>query len=395
MRMVDVFLVFLRLGLTSFGGPTAHLGYFRAAFVQKRSWLSDAEYADLVALCQFLPGPASSQVGFAIGRRRAGLAGGVAAFIGFTAPSFLMMAGLALGLAAIDPATAAPLIAGLKIAAAAVVLHAVLGMAQSLCPDWTRRAFALAIGIALLFLHHPLAHLAAVAVGLAFGPLLVRAMPPGAQPASIRGGHGTALVCVILFAAGLFGLPWLAAHDPSGAVAVASACYRAGALVFGGGHVVLPLLERAMTEPGWMTQAQVLTGYAAAQARPGPLFAIAAYLGAAASAGPGGMAGALLATLALFAPGFLVFLAAEPYWARLRSNALAQRAVAGANAAVVGLLGAALIDPIGRAALPNAPSAVVALALFALLRFAKAPPLLVVALGAAAGYAMSLAPALS
>lgn len=392
MPAIQVFLVFLRLGLTSFGGPVAHLAYFREEFVAKRRWISDADYAELVALCQFLPGPASSQVGFAIGRRQAGLAGAIAAFIGFTLPSFLIMAVLAISLERLDPDLIGPFIRGLKIAAVAIVLHAVMGMAKSLCPDWPRRVFAVAIGAALLFAAHPLAQIAAVAIGLAAGPLLVRDGPLPPKPDRSKGGKAFALVCGALFAAGLVAGPLLADRDPSGAVALASSFFRSGALVFGGGHVVLPLLETEMTSQGWMSLSDVLTGYAAAQALPGPLFALSAYLGALADTGPGAMAGAALATLAIFAPGFLILLAAEPFWAAIRAAPLAQRAVAGANAAVVGLLGAALIDPIASSALTLASEAAIALGLYLLLRYAKAAPLLVVALGAAAGFALTAFP---
>lgn len=392
MSVLRVFFVFLRLGLTSFGGPVAHLGYFREEFVAKRRWISDADYAELVALCQFLPGPASSQVGFAIGRRQAGLAGAIAAFLGFTLPSFLIMGALAIGLERLDPAGIGPFVQGLKIAAVAIVLHAVVGMATSLCPDWPRRAFALAIGAALLFISHPLAQISAVAIGLAAGPLLVRDAPLPPKPAEAKGGRRFAGLCGVLFAAGLAAGPTLARLDPSGTTALAEVFFRAGALVFGGGHVVLPLLESEMTGQGWMSVSDVLTGYAAAQALPGPLFALSAYLGAIADAGPGGMPGAALATLAMFAPGFLILMAAEPFWAGIRATPLAQRAVAGANAAVVGLLGAALINPIGSAALTRWVEAGLALGLYGLLRFAKAPPLVVVGLGAAAGFALPFVP---
>ena len=388
MLALQVFLVFLRLGLTSFGGPVAHLGYFREEFVAKRRWISDADYAELVALCQFLPGPASSQVGFAIGRRKAGLAGAIAAFLGFTLPSFLLMAALAISLQRLDPDLIGPFIRGLKIAAVAIVLHAVMGMAKSLCPDWPRRLFALAIAAALLFAAHPLAQIAAVAIGLAAGPLLVRDGPLPPRPEKATGGKAFALVCGLLFAAGLAAGPLLADRDATGTLALASSLFRAGALVFGGGHVVLPLLETEMTSPGWMSLSDVLTGYAAAQALPGPLFALSAYLGALADTGPGGVAGAAVATLAIFAPGFLILIAAEPFWAGIRATPLAQRAVAGANAAVVGLLGAALIDPIASSAISRVSEAAIAIVLYLLLRYAKAAPLIVVALGAGAGFAL-------
>ncbi len=388
-NVLDVFFTFLRLGLTSFGGPVAHLGYFREALVIRRKWLDDAAYAEIVALCQFLPGPASSQVGFAIGRLRAGLPGAVAAFLGFTAPSFLMMAVLAVSLERIDPMAAAPFIRGLQIAAVAIVLHALSGMARSLCPDWPRRIFAALIGLALIVAAQPLAQIAAIAIGLAVGPLLTRDAPLPPRSSQPAHGRAFAIACGVAFVAGLAALPVIAARDPSGALAIADAFYRAGALVFGGGHVVLPLLETEMTGAGWMTQSDVLAGYAAAQALPGPLFALAAFLGAGADAGPGGMAGAALATVAIFTPGFLILLAAQPFWAVVRAMPVAQRSIAGANAAVVGVLGAAFVDPIARTGAATLVEMAIALALFALLRFAKASPVLVVAIGAGAGWALT------
>lgn len=390
MRVLEVFVVFLRLGLTSFGGPIAHLAYFRDEFVARRGWISDAEYADLVALCQFLPGPASSQVGFAIGRRRAGLAGALAAFLGFTLPSFALMTAAALGVTRLDAMTLAPWIMGLKLAAVAVVLHAVLSMAQSLCPDWRRRGFAALVAAALLIAAHPLAQIGVIAIGLGLGPWLAPAPAASAAPPP-PASRGGALLWGAAFVALLVALPIAAAVAPNGSWALVDAMARAGALVFGGGHVVLPLLETAMTAPGWMTSSQVLTGYALAQAIPGPLFTLSAYLGALAGAGPGGVAGAALATVAIFTPGFLILLAAEPVWARLKTAPRAQQAVAGANAAVVGVLAAALIDPIAVGAMTRLVDAAVVIALFALLRFAKAPAWLVVGLGALAGYALASA----
>jgi chromate transporter len=383
MRAVSVFWIFLRLGLTSFGGPIAHLGYFRSEFVDKRKWLDDAAYADLVALCQFLPGPASSQVGFALGKMHAGLAGAFAAFLGFTLPSFALMTAAAFGLSALDPAQAEPRLHGLKLAAVAVVAQAVLGMAKNLCPDAPRQALAAAAAAALLLMPHPLLPVAIVALGLLIGPALVKTVTASTAPAH-TGGKALALICLAAFLALLIGLPWIAQHNT--VAALADANFRAGALVFGGGHVVLPMLESATVDQGWLSQGDFLAGYAAAQAVPGPLFTFAAFVGATANVGPGGAAGAALATAAIFAPGFLLLLAALPFWAQLKSWPPALRAVAGANAAVVGVLGAALVSPITLDVVDTPADAAVAIGAFALLTALKWPPIIVVALSAAAGF---------
>jgi chromate transporter len=385
MQALTVFWIFLRLGLTSFGGPIAHLGYFRAEFVEKRRWLDDAAYGDLVALCQFLPGPASSQVGFALGKMHAGLPGAFAAFLGFTLPSFALMAGAAYGLSLLDPAQTGPWLQGLKLAAVAVVTQAVLGMAKNLCPDAPRQALAAAAAALLLLAPHPLLPVAIVAVGLLIGPFLVKSAPPAAAGADTR-GKPLAILCGIAFLALLFGLPWLAPHNE--AAALADASYRAGALVFGGGHVVLPMLQSATVDSGWLSQSDFLAGYAAAQAVPGPLFTFAAFVGGAANIGPGGVAGAAIATAAIFAPGFLILLAALPFWAQLKSWAPAMRAVAGANAAVVGVLGAALASPITLGVVTTPGDAAVAIMAFALLTALKWPPVVVVALSTVAGFGL-------
>jgi chromate transporter len=385
MRAVSVFWIFLRLGLTAFGGPIAHLGYFRAEFVEKRKWLDDAAYGDLVALCQFLPGPASSQVGFALGKQHAGMAGAIAAFLGFTLPSFALMAGAAYGLNLLDPAQAAPWLQGLKLAAVAVVAQAVLGMAKNLCPDAPRQALAAAAAALLLLAPHPLLPVAIVAAGLLIGPLLVKTAPAAAAAGDTR-GKPLAIICLAAFLALLLGLPWLAQHNEVAALADAS--FRAGALVFGGGHVVLPMLQSATVDAGWLSQSDFLAGYAAAQAVPGPLFTFAAFVGGAANIGPGGVGGAAIATAAIFAPGFLILLAALPFWAQLKSWAPAMRAVAGANAAVVGILGAALASPITLGVVKTPGDAAVVVAAFALLTALKWPPVVVVALSTAAGFAL-------
>ncbi|MBB4266543.1 chromate efflux transporter [Roseospira visakhapatnamensis] len=393
----SVFWVFLRLGLTSFGGPIAHLGYFRAELVERRKWLGDAAYADLVALCQFLPGPASSQVGLGLGLHRAGLPGALAAWIGFTLPSALLLAAAALGLAALDPAADAGWLRGLKIVAAAVVAQAVWGMARTLAPDRPRAT--LALGSAGLVLLAPLSGLppvlgqiAAIALGAVVGWAVVRDAPvqaPGAL--TVRLGPRAALVCLGLLVVLLAGLPILATMTGATAVHLADGLSRAGALVFGGGHVVLPLLQAEVVPTGLVDRETFLAGYGLAQAVPGPLFTISAWLGA--SAGDGvaaGLALALLGTMAIFLPGALLLFAALPFWARLSANPAARAALAGVNAAVVGLLLAAFYDPVLTGAVTGPADVALGLAAFLALHIWKAPPWLVVLAAAGVGWAVGL-----
>lgn len=393
----EVGTVFLRLGLTSFGGPVAHLGYFRTELVERRRWLSEAAYAELVALCQFLPGPASSQVGLALGLRRAGYAGALAAWAGFTLPSAILLIALALGMAQwnMDHPLAQGALHGLKAVAVAVVAQAVWGMARTLCPDWPRRLLALACATAALLWPTPWTQvgLIALAGGIgAAGWLGLAAVPAaagesGPSPVSARAGAAW----LVLFFALLLGLPLLAAGAAAGGVAaLVDAFYRAGALVFGGGHVVLPLLQAEVVPPGWVAEDVFLAGYGAAQAVPGPLFTFAAFLGAAHTGAPTGWAGGLIALLAIFAPAFLLIAGALPFWERLRGNPLARRALVAINAAVVGVLLAALIDPVGTHGL-RAPLdwLLAALALLALMRLKLAPWIVVLAC-ALAGAAMAL-----
>ncbi|MHA7602330.1 chromate efflux transporter [Alicycliphilus sp. T452] len=385
-----VFCVFLRLGLTSFGGPVAHLGYFHAEFVARRRWLGERAYADLVALCQFLPGPASSQVGMALGLRRAGMAGALAAWLGFTLPSALAMGLLGLGLASGHAALPAGALHGLKLAAVAVVAQAVWGMARSLCRGPARLALmALACGAAL-WRPGVQGQLAAMLVAAVAGVWLWgRDVPPVPVAGENDGGDvprrtGAALLALC---AGLFVLLPLAAHAwPQAWVVLADAFYRAGALVFGGGHVVLPLLQAETVGRGWVSADDFLAGYGAAQAVPGPLFTFAAFLGAAAGHGMGGWPGALVATAAIFAPAFLLVAGALPFWARLRHGARARAALSGVNAAVVGLLLAALYDPVCTSAIHGlADAALAACAAVALMAW-RAPAWLVVPLCGAAGW---------
>jgi chromate transporter len=386
-----VFGVFLRLGLTSFGGPVAHLGYFRQEFVVRRRWLDERAYADLVALCQFLPGPASSQVGFAIGLLRAGRSGALAAWAGFTLPSALALIALALGLAQAGSALPAGLLQGLKIAAVAVVAQAAWGMGRALCQGATRLTLMAAAAAAVLLLPGTATQLGVIAAAGVFGAWWLHAGAAGAAAAGAAAGAGVedllapplsrreGLLWLGLFALLLAVLPLAAAALAHPALAQADAFYRAGALVFGGGHVVLPLLQAEVVPTGWVREDLFLAGYGAAQAVPGPLFTFAAFLGASAgSTGLGGWAGGLLCLGAVFLPGLLLVAGALPFWAALRRRARAQAALAGVNAAVVGLLLAALYDPVWTAAIHGPRDAALALAALVALHAWKLPPWAVV-----------------
>ncbi len=385
----EVLRVFLRLGLTSFGGPLAHLGYFRQEFVLRRAWLSEEAFSDLVGLCQFLPGPASSQVGFSIGLMRAGYAGALAAWAGFTLPSALLLVLFGFWADKMTGPAGLGLLHGLKLVAVAIVAQAVWGMARSLCPDKPRAAIAVAAALLILFSAAPIAQIAVIALGALAGLWLCRAVPAAgfshvAFPVSRRVG-GLALVVFFLL---LFGLPVLRAATGNSAIALFNAFYRSGALVFGGGHVVLPLLRGAFVAPGWVSDTSFLAGYGAAQAVPGPLFTFAAYLGAVARPAPHGLAGAALGLAGIFLPGLLILVGALPFWHGLRTRPVAQAAMRGVNAAVVGLLAAALYNPVWTSAVKTPGDFGVALLGFVLLTVWRAPPLLVVALGALAGVMM-------
>ncbi|MFQ3670175.1 MAG: chromate efflux transporter [Verrucomicrobiia bacterium] len=372
----EVFCAFLRLGLTSFGGPIAHLGFFQRDLVDKRKWVSDAVYADLVALCQFLPGPASSQVGFALGYLRAGWLGGVAACVAFTAPSALLMIAFALGLAHFGPG--AGWVQGLKLAAVAVVAQAVAGMASKLCPDRSRAT--LALGAAALILLHGMVwtQVAVILFGLAVGgfgfPSWASAESGASGGMRSVGGRRLAYGCLAVFGLLLVGLPLAAAVWPDRWLATLDGFYRAGSLVFGGGHVVLPLLETETVGRGWLDRSEFLAGYGAAQAVPGPLFTMAAFVGTVIGRdGPGVWMG-LWCLMAILLPGFLLVLGVLPFWARLRSMPGARAALAGANAAVVGILLAALYTPVFVTAVQDSMGMVVVLAAFGALHFWKVPP---------------------
>lgn len=373
----EVFTAFLMLGLTSFGGPVAHLGYFRTEFVERRRWLSEKAYADLVTLCQFLPGPASSQVGFALGLMRAGPLGAAAAWVAFTMPSAITLVLFALGAAWLAGPVGAGIVGGLKVVAVAIVAHAVWGMARTLCPDRTRAGIALAAVFIVFLISGPLGQVSAIVAGALLGWWLCR----GPDQAAVTDLHmpvsrGAALTCAALFGALLIGLPLLAWLGESHAVALVDAFYRAGALVFGGGHVVLPLLQAEVVTPGWVSADEFLAGYGAAQAVPGPLFTFAAYLGFVSS----GLYGAALALLAIFLPGILLLVAVLPFWSRFRQWLSVQSLMRGANAAVVGILGAALYQPVWTSAILGPFQFALALAGFLLLTVWKRSPLLVVLL---------------
>lgn len=348
----EVLGAFTRLGLTSFGGPIAHLGYFRDELVTRRRWITDEGYGELVALAQFLPGPASSQLGFALGMHRAGLLGGLAAFVAFTLPSAVLLVLAAIVAPQLDGSLAEGLIGGLKVVAVAVVLHAVIGMARSLTPDLRRAAIALGAGLLVLLVGTGWATLLAIAAGAGLGLLLCRAGGvPVAASVSIPISRRAGVVCLAIVAGLLIVLPVLAAVVPSTALTVADGFFRAGALVFGGGHVVLPLLEAAVVEPGLVTAEQFLAGYGAAQAVPGPLFTVAAFLGASIAPGAEGLLLAGVALVAIFLPGLLLMVGVLPFWGALQGRPMVAALVRGANAAVVGVLAAALITPVATSAL--------------------------------------------
>ena len=388
----EVFLAFLRLGVTSFGGPIAHLGYFRDDLVTRRRWMDDRAYADLVALCQFLPGPASSQVGFAMGLQRAGFWGAIVAFLGFTLPSAVLLVAFAAGASLFGGPVGGGILDGLKIVAVAIVAQAVWGMARSLTPDAPRAGIAVVAAALALFAPGAVGQLGALAIGVVAGFVLLReaAEQPGETLPSFGVPRAVAIGSLVVAAAALIGLPLLAATTGSGLVALADAFFRSGALVFGGGHVVLPLLQAEVVQTGWVSPDVFLAGYGAAQAVPGPLFTFAAYLGAVSSVGPGGVAGAAVALAAIFLPGFLVLVGVLPFWDALRGRPRVRAAMRGANAAVVGILGAALYTPVFTTAVTGPGPFVLALIGFVLLTAFRAPAWVVVIVGAIGGVIAAL-----
>jgi chromate transporter len=382
-----VFRVFLRLGLTSFGGPVAHIGYFREEFVIRRRWLGERSFADLVALCQFLPGPASSQFGMALGLVRAGYAGALAAWAGFTLPSAVALILFAIGIARFGDAVPAGVLHGLKVVAVAVVAQAVWGMARNLSTGAVKLAITLAAAAVVSFVVSPWTQVGViVAAGIA-GVLLLE--PPALalhEPLSTGVSRRAGAAWLALFLVLLAGLPLAARLAPDPAIAMVDAFYRAGALVFGGGHVVLPLLQAEVVPRGWVDEQTFLAGYGAAQAVPGPLFTFAGFLGASMHGAPSGWIGGAIALVAIFAPAFLLVAGALPFWEALRHGARMQAALAGVNAAVVGLLLAALVHPVATSAIRDPGDvALAAVALVALMRW-KLPPWLVVAACGAAGW---------
>ena len=390
----EVFGAFLKLGLTSFGGPVAHLGYFRDELVIRRKWIDEAGYADLVALCQFLPGPASSQVGFALGLLRGGPLGALAAWCAFTLPSAIILILFASASAVLRGPLAEGLLHGLKLVAVAVVAQAVWGMAQALTPDRRRAGIALAALLIVVFAGGSLGQIAAIATGGLAGLALCRG--EGAPlVGSLRFGvsRTAGVLALAAFAALLLGLPIVAEATRAQMVVLADAFYRSGALVFGGGHVVLPLLRAEVVPPGWISTDGFLAGYGAAQAVPGPLFTFAAYLGAAMNPAHGGLAGAAICLAAVFLPGLLLLVGVLPFWDGLRARPMAQSAMRGANAAVVGILAAALYDPVWTGAVYTPVDFAASLTGFCLLTVWKAPPWIVVLLLALTGLLMGAAQA--
>lgn len=387
----SVFLIFLRLGLTSFGGPVAHLGYFREEFVSRRQWLSDRSYADLVALCQFLPGPASSQVGIALGFSRAGYSGALAAWAGFTLPSAVALILFAIGISSAGSNLSVGALQGLKIVAVAVVAQAVWGMARSLCTDAKRITIMMLATCAVLLLPSVWSQVGVIIVaGLAGVVLFKPAQLAPHDPLLIQISRRTGAFWLTLFFIILIALPLASDALPNQTLAIVDAFYRAGSLVFGGGHVVLPLLQTEVVPTGWVDEQVFLAGYGATQAMPGPLFTFAAFLGASMSSAPSGWLGGMIALVAIFIPSFLLVVGALPFWEQLRQNLRTQAALGGINASVVGLLLAALYQPVWTSAILSPQDFGLALIALVALMFWKLPPWLVVVVGGVAGWLLHL-----
>jgi chromate transporter len=390
---LEVLLAFAKLGVSSFGGPIAHIGYFREEFVVRRRWIDEPAFADLVALCQFLPGPASSQVGFSIGLMRGGYLGGLAAWTAFTLPSAILLLLFAYGAKFLQGPIGAGLLHGLKLVAVAIVAQAVWGMARTLCPDRERASIAVVVAVIILFSSSSVAQIGAIALGGAAGLWLCRGAPPAATDEghmSIPVSRSVGLLALVAFFLLLGALPLLNGAIHAQSLALFDAFYRSGALVFGGGHVVLPLLRDATVAPGWVSDDTFLAGYGAAQAVPGPLFTFSAYLGAVMTSPPNGVAGAAISLIAIFLPGILVLMGTLPFWETFRRRANAQAVMRGVNAAVVGLLGAALYNPVWTSAVKTPADFALALVGFVLLAVWQAPPLVVVAISAVGGIGLAL-----
>lgn len=386
----EVLRVFLRLGLTSFGGPIAHLGYFRTEFVERRKWLDEKTYADLIALSQFLPGPASTKVGIAVGFFRAGYAGALTAWAGFTLPSALALVLFAYGVGRFGDALGSGWLHGLKVVAVAVVAQAVLGMMRSLAPDRDRATVAVAAAVIVLAFPTAWGQIGAIILGFAAGVTMLPVNVPADHVSlPLKVGRTAGAVLLTVFFAILLGLPLLIAVVPNHSLQLFEAFYRAGSLVFGGGHVVLPLLQASVVPPGWVSNDAFLAGYGAAQAVPGPLFTFAAYLGAVMGPQPNGWLGATLCLVAMFLPSFFLTIGALPFWDELRRRPAAQSALRGVNAAVVGLLLAALYNPVWTSGISSGADFALAVAGFLLLFMWKVPPWLVVVLSAIGGAAIA------
>jgi chromate transporter len=383
---VSVLLAFLKLGVSSFGGPVAHIGYFRQEFVARRRWLDEASYADLVALCQFLPGPASSQVGITLGLLRGGLIGALCAWLGFTGPSALAMILFGYGVGAFGDLGHAAWLHGLKIVAVAVVAQAVWGMARTLAPDRSRATLAVAATVIMLALPSTIGQIGVIVLGALVGRFLLPAEAVRAQSAvAVPISRPMAIGALVIFFALLVGLPLVASATSSQTIKLIDSFFRTGSLVFGGGHVVLPLLQQEVVPPGWVSNDAFLAGYGAAQAVPGPLFTFAAYLGAVMRPQPNGWLGGVICLVSIFAPSFLLLIGTLPFWSELRRRAGVQAALKGVNAAVVGLLLAALYQPVWTSAIDRPADFAVAATAFLLLAMWRTPPWLVVVLAAVAG----------
>ncbi|WP_309087785.1 chromate efflux transporter [Phenylobacterium sp.] len=376
---LDVFLAFLKQGLTAFGGPVAHLAYFRREFVERRGWISEAAYADLLALCHFLPGPASSQVGMAIGLRQAGLAGALAAFAGFTLPAATAMIAFAALAPDLELRFGSGWIHGLKIAAAAVVLQALVQMARTLARGPVRAGMAIGAAAGLVVAQGPVAQVGAIVAGALFGLALLRDAPAADEPDALPPvDTGSAIIALTIFGGLLLALPLLATLLQNPGLGLSAVFYRTGALVFGGGHVVLPLLEREVVDRGWLDADTFLAGYGVVQALPGPLFSFAGFVGAAQTFGPRGVVGGLIALFAIFLPSLLLIVGVLPFWDRLKREAWARGALAGVGAVVVGLLAAALWDPVLGTTIGRPSDWALLAAAFVFLTVARLPPWLVV-----------------
>ena len=390
--LLTIFAVALRLGLTSFGGPIAHIGFFRQEYVENRKWLTERRFSDLVALCHFLPGPTSSQVGIAVGITRGGLLGGLLAWIAFTLPSAAVLIAFGFGVAEFDTLLEDDWLRGLKIAAVAVVAQALWGMGTSLAPDKVRASVAIAAAIAILLSPFVFSIVAVIVGAGAFGWWRFQSY---VDETDVNTGTYSiwkplAIGCAVLFALILVGLPILRQIVDYDVLDIFDSFFRSGSLVFGGGHVVLPTLESEVVENGWVTTEQFIAGYGASQAIPGPLFTFSAYLGTAMNIGPGGIGGALIALIAIFLPSFLLVIAILPFWHRLSEAKRFRAALVGINAAVVGILAAAFFDPVWTSSVKEPADFALAAAAFALLMFWKLPSWLVVTLSAGAGAALSL-----